>query len=89
MEIDDLRRAFYPQVKDLKRRGQTAWLCGASDGRGKVCGRTLNIRTLVVTDDNDVIMMCSKHRGVYCEGAEFVAATNGGRPIYFQSAPRP
>jgi hypothetical protein len=89
MEIDDLRRAFYPQVKDLKARGQTAWLCGVPDGRGRVCGRSLDKGTFVVTDDNDVIMTCSKHRQVFCEGAEFVAASNGRRSVlYFRSPPR-
>jgi hypothetical protein len=87
---DELWRARHPRTKDRKAQGQTAWLCGVSDGRGKVCGRLLDPDTFGITDENGVVMECPKHHQVFCEGAQFVAASKGRRSVlYFRSSPHP
>jgi hypothetical protein len=88
--LDELRESRRRRTKYLRSIGATAWLCGVSDGRGKVCGRILDQGTFDITDGNNVVMECPKHRQVFCEGREFVAASKGHRSVlYFRSFPNP
>jgi hypothetical protein len=91
IEIEELRRLLDPGVKDLRERSTTALLCGVSDGHGKVCGRSLDINSVVLIDqENLVATTCPKHRGVICHSLDFVAALDAGRPaVHFRSPSRP
>jgi hypothetical protein len=73
--------------------GETAYLCGVSDGRGKICGWSIDIVDGVEeTDDGDPILRCPKHGRVVCDEREFVAATSPGpgrrSAVYFHALPR-
>jgi hypothetical protein len=73
--------------------GETAYLCGVSDGRGKVCDWSIDpVDGIERTDDGDVIMRCRKHGRVVCDEREFVAATSPGpgrrSAVYFHALSR-
>jgi hypothetical protein len=78
VNLDEFRRLYYPHVEDLKVRGQTALLCGVSDGRGRVCGRGIDAGNLTpMESDEGMLGRCPKHRYVMCTAAEFLAAIDG------------
>ena len=61
-DIDRLRRASFPRVKYLKTKGAMVLLCGVSDGRGRICGCSIDGRTVEAMDlAAGVMATCSKH----------------------------
>lgn len=87
MELEDFLWLYNPRAKDLRARDETAFLCGVSDGRGKLCGRSLSPRSLFVPpepDQNVVFMSCPN---VMCRGSEFLVAMNEHRAALYFEAP--
>lgn len=75
MNLDEFKRLHFPHVEDLKAKGETAWICGVSDGRGKICGRSVS----PLNPEPDLELMfadCRKHGLVVCAVPEFLAAMN-------------
>jgi hypothetical protein len=58
-------------TKKLKAAGVTLLLCGASNGRGKVCDRYLDLDTLDWDTDDQAVAEYPKHGKVVSSDAEF------------------
>jgi hypothetical protein len=74
-------------IKDLKAQGIIAVLCGASDGRGRVCGRSCDDGAYP-DPDGGLEADCEKHGPVVCTVDRWNATVKvGGKAvIYFHPA---